>query len=221
MRHGHEAPRAFSRPAGERMSGVTLRVALAVSWLAAVGYGMALVLDFAIAPGAPGEPPVSWPRGTRLARSPGLPSLVMVAHPRCPCTRASVGELARIMARLQGRLEAQVLVVQPPGAGNAWWRTDIVESAAAIPGVQILVDGDGAEARRFGAETSGHALLYDAEGQLLFSGGITGARGHAGDNAGESAIVALVEHRASSRTSGSVFGCSLHDASPAVDGVTP
>ena len=52
----------------------------------------------------------------------------------------------------------------------------------------MLRDDDGAEARRFGAETSGQTLLYDARGALAFSGGITGARGHAGDNAGRASL---------------------------------
>ncbi|HEY6421580.1 MAG TPA: hypothetical protein VIX59_21490 [Candidatus Binataceae bacterium] len=40
-------------------------------------------------------------------------------------------------------------------------------------------------------------MLYDRRGRLLFSGGITGARGHFGDNAGVSAIVALIDTPAS------------------------
>ena len=64
----------------------------------------------------------------------------------------------------------------------------------------MLRDDDGAEARRFGAETSGQTLLYDEHGALLFSGGITGARGHAGDNAGRASLVALL-NRGSGRSS--------------------
>ena len=55
--------------------------------------------------------------------------------------------------------------------------------------------------------------LYDAGGQLRFSGGITPARGHAGDNAGRSAIVALVESASSAPVETPVFGCSLLDDS--------
>jgi hypothetical protein len=65
------------------------------------------------------------------------------------------------------------------------------------------------EAGRFGAETSGHTLLYGADGRLLFSGGITASRGHAGENAGESAIIALVNHQTPLRSQTLVFGCSL------------
>jgi hypothetical protein len=82
-------------------------------------------------------------------------------------------------------------------------------SAAEIPGVSVLSDPDGAEARRFGAQTSGHTLLFDHTGRLLFSGGITQSRGHAGDNAGESAIVSLINTQAADQTKTQVFGCSL------------
>ena len=75
--------------------------------------------------------------------------------------------------------------------------------------MKVVFDPDGVEARRFGAETSGHTLLFGADGRLLFSGGITASRGHAGDNAGESAIVALVNNQTPTRTQTLVFGCSL------------
>jgi len=65
------------------------------------------------------------------------------------------------------------------------------------------------EARRFGVETSGQTLLYDAGGRLIFSGGITGSRGHAGDNAGEAALVALLTSGQADRRATSVFGCPL------------
>jgi hypothetical protein len=47
------------------------------------------------------------------------------------------------------------------------------------------------------------AVALGTRGCLLFSGGITAARRHAGDNAGESAIVALLNNQTL------VFGCSL------------
>jgi len=133
----------------------------------------------------------------------------MLAHPRCPCTAASVGELAQIMAQLEGKIAAYVLFIQPKGTGNAWEDTDLRRSAEAIPGVKVILDPDGVEAGRFGAETSGHTLVYGADGRLLFSGGITASRGHAGDNVGASAIIALLNHQKPVRTQTLVFGCSL------------
>jgi hypothetical protein len=80
----------------------------------------------------------------------------------------------------------------PPGFTSNWAKTSLWRSAAAIPGVSETVD-DGREARLFGAATSGQTMVYDRNGRLLFSGGITAARGHLGDNPGASAITALLE----------------------------
>ena len=113
------------------------------------------------------------------------------------------------MARLQGKVAAYVLLVKPNESGPDWEDTNLRRSAEAIPGVKVIFDPDGMEARRFGAETSGHTLLFGVDGHLLFSGGITASRGHAGDNAGESAIVALVNHQTPARTQTLVFGCAL------------
>jgi hypothetical protein len=180
----------------------------AITWIAAVAIGMRFLFHYENKPGRIGALSQTWP-GTQIERSADRPTLVMLAHPRCPCTSASVGELAQMMARLQGRVAAYVLFVKPQGAGSDWDDTDLRRSAEAIPGVKVIVDPDGVEAHRFGAETSGHTELFGTDGRLLFSGGITASRGHAGDNAGERAIIALVNNQEPARTQTLVFGCSL------------
>jgi len=82
-------------------------------------------------------------------------------------------------------------------------------SATAIPSVTVHEDPDGAQARLFGAETSGDVLLYDMRGQLMFQGGITGSRGHVGDNAGESSIISFLAGRETGLKKTPVYGCSL------------
>ena len=133
----------------------------------------------------------------------------MFAHPQCPCTRASVEELNRLMARCSGQVAAHVLFLKPAGLPDSWTRTGLWPSVAAIPKVSVQEDADGAEATRFGAETSGFVVLYDPQGKLLFKGGITGGRGHAGDNAGESAVASLLTERTAAIAETPVFGCSL------------
>ena len=180
----------------------------AITWIAAVAVGLRSLFQYENTPGPVGVLSQVWPN-TQIERATDRPMLVMLAHPRCPCTVASVAELARIMARLQGKIAACVLLVKPNESGPDWEETSLRRSAEAIPGVKVIFDLDGVEARRFGAETSGHTLLFGADGNLLFSGGITASRGHAGDNAGESAIVALVNHQTPALTRTLVFGCSL------------
>jgi hypothetical protein len=113
------------------------------------------------------------------------------------------------MAHIQGKVSAYVLFLKPRNSTADWEDTELRRTAAHIPGVTVLSDLDGEEGKRFGAETSGHTLLFDANGHRLFSGGITASRGHEGDNAGESAIVSLVNHETTRLTSTYVFGCSL------------
>lgn len=165
-------------------------------------------------PGGAGLLRNTW-AASHIARASDRPTLVLLAHPRCPCTAASIGELARIMARAQGKVAAYVLFAKPEGAGSNWDDTALRASATDIPGVTVVSDAEGAEARRFGAETSGHTLLFAPDGRLLFSGGITPARGHAGDNAGADAIASLIRTGTSKRVGTLVFGCSLVGAGDA------
>jgi hypothetical protein len=77
--------------------------------------------------------------------------------------------------------------------------------------VTIHFDQGGREAGLFGAATSGQTDLYDAHGTLKFSGGITAARGHAGDNAGRDALAAWISTGTAHRPGAPVFGCALAD----------
>jgi hypothetical protein len=118
-------------------------------------------------------------------------------------------ELNRILAQCSGKVATHVLFFKPAVFPESWARTGLWPSAAAIPGVAAQEDRDGAQARLFGAETSGYLVLYDTHGRLLFKGGITGSRAHAGDNAGEDAVVSLLTGHAARLAQTPVFGCSL------------
>ncbi len=150
------------------------------------------MLNYDYTPAPPTTPPARWPANSAIPRTAGLASIVLVAHPHCPCTRASIEELARLMARLDGRATAAVVFVRPRGVPQDWEKTDLWRSAARIPGVTVVSDAAGREASGFGAQASGQTLLYSARGDLQFSGGITGSRGHAGDNLGQSSVISLV-----------------------------
>jgi hypothetical protein len=190
-------------------------------WLFAIGLGLHLLMNYENTPGIPGAPPAMWPADSRIQRTPGRATLVMLAHPHCPCTRASIEELAQLMARCQGLLTTHVLFLQPKGFSEDWTQTDLYRSAAMIPGVQVACDEGGDEARRFGATTSGQTLLYRADGLLLFEGGITSSRGHVGDNAGRNAIVSLLTKGTADRTETFAFGCGLFGQQPENAGAQP
>ena len=185
---------------------------LATLWLGMSGAGLLYLTHYAGVPGDSGGPPPAWPADSLLPGPKVRPMLVMLAHPRCACTRASLEELARLVTRTSGRLDVRVAFFVPTGASEEWRTGAVWSMAAAIPGVETFADPDGVEARRFGARTSGHTLLYDAKGRLLFSGGITVSRGHAGDNAGVDAIETLLGRRQLGLRETPVFGCALQDA---------
>ena len=178
-------------------------------WLLVVLTGSLLMAQYSQTAGIAGIPPEQWPETSQVRREPGISKLVVFLHPHCPCSRATLSELERLMAHCQGLISTQVWFIQPEGRDEAWVKTDLWSGAAAIPGVQVAMDHAGAEARRFQAATSGQTLLYDAAGRLVFHGGITLTRGHAGDNPGRDAIECLVKQKTSLSTSTPVFGCAL------------
>ena len=180
-----------------------------VAWALAAGTGLMRLWAYADRPAPSAAAPETWPAGTKLSRDPQRPTLVLFAHPQCPCSRATIGELSRLIARTQGRAAVHILFYRPASAEAGWERTDLWRSAAAIPGVQVASDEDGREAATFGALASGQTLLYDAHGKLAFSGGITFARGHSGDNAGLSALASLLNEGTAETRRTSVFGCLI------------
>jgi hypothetical protein len=184
-------------------------LAAAALWLFTISTGVRALWGYESTPGVAAAAPDRWPDGSRIERATDRATLVMLAHPHCPCTRASIAELSRLMTQAQGRVAAYVLFVKPADFADGWEQTDLLASAAAIPGVSVVRDDDGVESERFHAETSGQTMLYDAEGKLLFSGGITGARGHMGDNAGRAAVVSLLTTGEPVRRETPVFGCPL------------
>ena len=184
-------------------------LAFGVVWVLALALGFTLLWKYKMRPGDADGTPATWPRESRIARRPDRATLVLFAHPECPCTRASLAELARLLSRFDDRLTAVVVFLRPSDVGADWDGTDLWRAASAIPGVTAVRDDDGVEAARFHASTSGAAALYDARGRLLFSGGLTSARGHEGDSAGIQRISSLLRTGKADRSDAPVYGCSL------------
>ena len=195
-----------------RRAAITASCALWLACLAAAGLA---VWDYQTTAGAPGAPPVRWPRGSAIARDGERATVLLFAHPHCPCTRASVAELGRLMSRLRDRASAHVLVQRPAEFAPGWERTEVWAAAERIAGVTVHLDLEGREAARFGAATSGQVLLYDPRGRLRFSGGLTASRGHVGESIGHQEIAAIVEGGETADATSRVFGCALW--SPAGD----
>jgi len=189
--------------------GVGLKLGFVV-WLLAVALGLGVLVDYESGPGSAGTVPTTWPVESSFARDDATQTLILVAHPRCPCTRASVRELARALAHAPDAARVHALLLLPGDRDEEWARGGaIYPLLAELPGVEVHFDRGGAQARRFGAQTSGHVLLYDRRGRLSFSGGVTASRGHEGDSRGGRALRRLLEGDQSALHVAPVFGCQL------------
>ncbi|HEY7157260.1 MAG TPA: hypothetical protein VH575_25125 [Gemmataceae bacterium] len=178
-------------------------------WVLLLAGGWHALLRHDLRPGSNGTVPATWPAESSLHLDPQRPTLLMFAHRNCPCTRTSLGELEYILAHGSDVVAARVVLVAPAGASTDRVGRDIEALARSLPNGDVAVDRGGTEARRFGVRTSGHVVLYGPEGRLLFSGGITDGRGHAGDNDGRRAVLAWLQDGVAQRRTAPVYGCLL------------
>jgi hypothetical protein len=190
-----------ARPAGPWTYG------LLAAWFVAVASSFVVLAKYKATPGLAGPGADLWPSASEARTS--TARLIMFAHPECPCTRASLAELRRIVQSAGAKLRVEVVFMMPDDAPPSWRKSDIVDSARSIPNTEVRFDEDGSEAKRFGAATSGDVSLYARDGRRLFHGGITASRGHEGDNAGARSILAALESDDAAPTSANVFGCEL------------
>lgn len=188
-----------------------LHILLIACWITAVAVASAALLRYAGAAGTSGPVPLSWPSASALPPPQRQPVVVQFLHPHCPCSRASVGNLARIGARLGPRARIEVLLVAPPGVEESWVAGALYDVVRSDPGMRVHIDRDGREARLFGAMTSGQSYLFDARGRCLFAGGITPLRGHEGGNPGMDAVISQVLLGTSEVATWAVTGCPLFD----------
>ncbi len=195
------------------------RAALAAAWLAAVVAGFAVLVRYDATP----EPKaadvrVDWPADTRLAaRDAAGMTVVVFLHPKCPCSSATLDELETVVGRLPTDADVRAVFVTPEGAPVEWAASELRRRAGRIARVRVEDDPGGVEARRFGAATSGTTFAYDAAGRLVFRGGITRSRGHAGDNPGSRSVASLAEGGTPEASRTPVYGCALLDEKCSAD----
>lgn len=175
-------------------------------WIIGLGWGYQTLFAYETTPGVTGGVKSNWPAGTALKPVSGKATLIMFAHPYCPCTRASMQELSKLVMRLRKPVKLYVVFFKGTSFKE---QGDLIKSAASIPGAQVVIDKDGLESKRFNATVSGQTLVYDPQGQILYNGGITVSRGSVGENAGSDKVVAVVNGKDDKFAKGLAYGCSL------------
>jgi hypothetical protein len=143
-----------------------------------------------------------WPSASAILPDNKRPMMIMAVHPQCSCTQASLHELERMLPRMDNK--ARIVVLLLGKTGNRY------EDVVAGMHLEYLHDTSGNEARKFGLTTSGEVAIYAPGGTLLYTGGITGARAHEGDNSGEDAAIAAVTGERNSKKQAPVYGCELN-----------
>lgn len=190
-----------------------LLTALGTLWTLAIFVGGYAMISYEVTPGLSAAPTDKFPASSKVRLSKTKCTLIMLAHPLCPCTEASITELEKIMSRHGSKLEAYILFLAPSSPPPEWNANSATrrkaESARGIRGIRIIEDIDGSEAKIFSAKTSGECLLYNTDGDLLFNGGLTAARGTTGDNENTRSLVSILESQPATAHRALVFGCPL------------
>lgn len=183
-------------------------VVAAMVWAATVAAAYQAIRRFESTPGAAAIAPTSFPARSTIEPRRGEWTLVMLVHPHCSCSRASVKELEAVLEKAPRSVQPYVLVYRPREFAEGWERTDVYTSATRLRRARVIIDRDGREARLFGGFTSGQTFLYDGDGKLRFEGGITSLRGHEGLNSGRAGIIRIASTRSGTGTH-PVFGCAI------------
>lgn len=144
--------------------------------------------------------------------------LVVFAHPRCPCTRATMSALERLQREVPGGFATRVVFYEPEGADASWRGTDLWARAQRLLDAAAIPDPGGVIASGAGARVSGCVALFDRDGGLRFWGGITPARGHEGESVGLASLRAILRGEAGAVREASVYGCGLMGESDPVLG---
>ncbi len=191
--------------------------AVVSAWALLVGAGMWWQFRADSTPGAQGNAPAMIPVISGVPGDTPGPTLIMAIHPRCPCSVASLHELERVH-NAEGNTPLRIiLLVGTPEPVDDEWREAVERVRASATFAHVVLDAGGRQAEILGMKTSGSTCLYDAGGRLIFSGGLTVARGVEGASVASDRLIELLHTTFGKSTPGvaregvktPVFGCEL------------
>lgn len=194
-----------------RATFVSLIVIVYGIWSALLFTGHVVLFEYEMTEGPLGNSKRIFPEKSTVQLTHGRQNIVLFLHPACPCSAATVDEFHELMSEGENDSIGKVVFFMPPEQESEWALLPLISSVKRIRNVSISYDPNGSQADLFGATTSGHVLIYDGRGVLQFSGGITGSRGHTGDNKNLEIAKNTIIARSPKFATTPVFGCSLKD----------
>jgi len=184
-------------------------VLFVTTWTILIGIGFVWMADDTSRPGLSAKFNAKIPAEYFQKSKENLPQLFLFLHPKCSCSLATLGELENLVADNQDRVEITVFFYKPAEESDDWVKTDLWYRTRRIsPSVKMVILTED-EIERFGVITSGQAFLYESDESLIFTGGITVARGHEGKSIGRQAIEDYLQTKYISVPETPVFGCLL------------
>ena len=101
------------------------------------------LINFETKPGLPPTPPPVWPRQVKVTHVPNKNQIIVIAHPQCGCTQATLQQLAEVTDAA-----VSVLVYRPDSKSN-WGKSPIWQQVRLIKGASVDWDDGGKTAPRF------------------------------------------------------------------------
>lgn len=178
-------------------------------WIGLLLIGHTVLFEYELTAGPLSNSKRIFPDRSLIQLTHSCQNLILFLHPACPCSAATVDEFRDLMGQGEKDSVGTVVFFMPRAKESEWSVAPIISSVKRIPNVSTLYDADGSQAKLFGATTSGHLFLYDGRGILQFSGGITGSRGHTGDNQYFELAKRTIVCKSPQFATAPVFGCSL------------
>jgi hypothetical protein len=210
-----ECPKSEYQTTDKKTSGirqaalVCLFLTAYLIWISLLFVGHLVLYEYELTPSPLANTKRVFPQVSNVQLAHGRQNIVMFLHPGCPCSEATVDEFHELMREGEKDSVGTVVLYMPPEKEAEWSLAPIIQSVKRIRNVTIEYDTDGSQAETFGVTTSGHVLIYDGRGVLQFTGGITGSRGHTGDNHYFDLAKQCILARRAKYTTTPVFGCAL------------
>lgn len=107
-------------------------------WVGTIGVGFDVLNTYDSTPGAQQKAPLRWPTTTNLKLSKNKLTLLMMLHPNCACSKASVTELTRVLTKSHNLVETRVLFSVPEN--KKWGDKTLWNQVKNLPGVELIID---------------------------------------------------------------------------------